>query len=383
MKMINILLLLFVGLMPVAGWSNTQLRLKGTIGKAAVYLEMTEEGTEYYGRYYYKNQLIDIPLKGVVKNGSYILETNYKDVYGVPKTKEYLNFKKSGSKYTGVWKKNGKQLKIAFSPIKPEEFRSARLEKNPVLNDLKLSGIDLFKLDLFKLTGKDSIISDQGLNWRSFTETHTGVEFVRIDSGLPDAKLKYANQYLELLHIRNFLEMLDCSSGGGEPADYGSTYSIEVLSGSLISVSFFNFFFCVGMMHPEEANYAVILDLELKKELTNKDFLSDFAFEENDEEISNFQTNIYRYLSKENPELFDETMSEESEVMGDECEFNRIELWQASMEIHFTNEGLKLLPYFPHVMAPCLEPEWAIIPYAELKGLLKDHYYTLLVESKH
>ena len=76
MKMIHILLVLFVGLTSFSGWSNSQLRLKGTIGKATVYLELSEEGTEYFGRYYYKNQLIDIPLKGTLKSGVYSFETN-------------------------------------------------------------------------------------------------------------------------------------------------------------------------------------------------------------------------------------------------------------------------------------------------------------------
>ena len=383
MKMIHILLVLFAGLTSFLGWSNTQLRLKGTIGKATVYLELSEEGTEYFGRYYYKNQLIDIPLKGALKSGVYSFETNYDEFYGSPEIKEFLVFKKSGEKYIGNWSRNGKRLSVSFTVIKPNEFVSKRLANNPVLHELKLSGIDLFKLDLFNLSGKDSVIIDQGLTWRSFTETHTGLEMPRIDSGLPDGKQKVANQYLERTHIQRFLEMLDCSAAGGELTDFGYSYSIEVIDESILSLSFFNYFMCVGMMHPEEANYAVIIDLEQGKELKNTDFLNENAFEMDQDENEAFQVLVYNYFKKTLPELFDETTEEEAKLSGDDCEFNRIELWTADMEMHLTRDGLKLLPYFPHIMAPCLEPEWAVVPYIELKDLLKESYYTRLVGIKH
>ena len=369
--------------MPVAGWSNTQLRLKGTIGKAAVYLEMTEEGTEYYGRYYYKNQLIDIPLKGTLKAGVYSFETNYDEFYGSPEIKEYFVFKKSGEKYIGNWSRNGKRLAVSFTMIKPNELVSNRLANNPVLNELEISGIDLFKLDLFKLSGKDSVIKDQGLSWRNFTETHTGLDLLRIDSGLPDDKLKVANQYLELVHIQRFLEMLDCSAAGGEMTDFSYSYSVVVIHESILSLSFFSYFMCVGMMHPEEANFSVNIDLEQGKELKNTDFLNEKAIEMDQDETEAFQVLVYNYFKKTQPELFYETTEEESELSGDECEFNRIELWSADMEMHFTRDGIKLLPYFPHIMAPCLEPEWAVVPYRELKDLLKESYYARLVGIKN
>jgi hypothetical protein len=384
MKMIHKLLLFFAGVVHFTGWSNdSELRLTGNIGKAIVYLEATEEGTEFYGRYFYKAQLIDIPLKGTFKAGVYSFVTNYDDFYGTPEEMEYLVFKKSEDKFIGTWSKDGKKLSVSFVAIQPSEMNSKRLSNNPKLNDLKLSGLDLVKLDQFKLSGNDTVKEVQGFRWRSFTEKHTNLELVRLDSGLSDGKKKIVNQYLELIHVQRFLELLDCSAVGGELTNFDYSYTVEIIHESVLSLSFFNYYMCVGMRHPEEANFAVNIDLETESELKNTDFLNVHALEEDHDGTSIFQAVVYNYFKKTQPDLFDDITADESDSSDDGCEYDRIDLWTAEMGMCFTTEGLRLLPYFPHMMAPCLEPGWAIVPYSELKDLLKESFYTRIVGIKH
>ncbi|MCC6702989.1 MAG: hypothetical protein IT221_15770 [Fluviicola sp.] len=383
MKQINKNIVLVLALVFASIYSYAApLVLKGTIGKSTIYLEIEEEGPEYFGKYFYQKQLIDIPIQGKLINGVYKLNSYYEFSYGEEPLTETFTFSKKGTKYVGKWMKGSKQLPLSLSPVPVAELSPKKLQSNKQLSSLTLSGINLPKLNYFKLKGNDTLTMHEGVRIKRFTEITTGIEIMRIDSGLTKSKMDFVNAHLERMQIEFFFDMLDCSSYNGELADFGVNYSLGIINEDLFSMSFFNYYYCNGMPHPEEANYSYNLDLNSQKELKNTDYLSEYALASKDE-LTMFQKCLMNYFKKIVPELFDENTNEEnSEMIGAECGYYMSELWEPSVNVCFTREGMQVIPYFSHMMAPCLEPEWAIIPYSELKGIIDEPYYSQLLKIK-
>lgn len=202
---------------------------------------------------------------------------------------------------------------------------------------------------------------------RSFTEVLTGISLFRIDSGLVAEKQKDANLYLEYLQLSEFLENLDCASYS---EDGSSNYHFDAfaitVSNAFVGFSVFKSYYCGGA-HPDEENYGVNYDLNTKKQIQPGDYLIQGK-------ESTFEERIYTYLSKTYSGYFDG--ERDSDMM--DCEYQEKDLWTADCKFTFTSEGLKLHPSFSHYKAPCLDPEWAVIPYSELRDLLKPEYLRMV-----
>jgi hypothetical protein len=342
----------------------------GTIGKYPIYLQMTLEGSTVEGHYFYKNKLIDIPLKGTFKYG--LITVNTTDVFGdTPENPETFKFKWPNKTPVGTWTHKGKALDLKLFPLTPKETGSSKCT-NPYFKKEISAASDLtkVKLGLFKLKedGPPRIINK--LKIRQFTEVLTGISLFRIDSGLVTEKQKDANFYLEYLQLSEFLSSLECASFSTYGSDYSFSVSNISLSGDLISFSVFVAYYCGGA-HPEENNYGVNYDLSTHQKIESSDYLlpgKEKAFE----------NRVFDYLSKTYPGYF----SSESPEDDLECEYFKPELWTVDCNFSFTDEGIKLLPSFAHYMAPCLDPEWAVIPYSELKDLIKPEYYNKLKQLK-
>ncbi|WP_294672293.1 hypothetical protein [uncultured Fluviicola sp.] len=343
----------------------------GNIGKYPIYLEFTIDGASVEGYYFYKNKLVDISLSGSHKSG--LITLTSKDVYGeYAEDPEVFKFKWPGKLIEGTWTYKGKTSSLKLIPLTAKETSSPKCA-NPYfkkeaadLSDLKKVKIGLFKL---KQDGPVTIINT--IKIRPFTELLTGIHLFRIDSGMVAEKQKEANLYLEYLQLSEFLTSLECASYSAYGSDYDFSVSNISVSNDLICFSVFTAFYCGGA-HPDEMNYGVNFDLSTHQKISPSDYL----IEGKDSE---FEERIFTYLSRENPGYFD------AELPNDElqCEYNNQELWTVDCEFTFTVEGLKLLPSFPHYKAPCLDPEWAVIPYSELKTAIKPEFYSKLNKLKH
>jgi hypothetical protein len=376
------LFLLVIQLFWIAIAHTTPLLLKGTIGHSIIYLELDGTSTSLSGHYYYQNQLIDIPLSGKISQNEYRLKTNYETYAPSISEIEYFTFSKNETGYSGKWKQGNKLLELKLNAIPAVEWNPKKLSANPDLNALSLSGISKIKLNYFKLTGVDSVIFQNGIRLRLFKEVTTGIEFFRVDSGLTDAKLAFVNLQLEYQHIHFFYDFLDCASDNGSIGDFNIYYELKLVSEHLFSILFFNSFMCGSMPHPDEENYGLNIDLDQGIVLKNADFLTNFAYQKK-EGVSNFQDRIYHYLKAENPELFNDQLAvENNDLVGMECGYYELDLWEPTVSMCFTDEGLQILPFFGHVYAPCLAPEWAIIPYSKLTGIVKETYLQPFLKSK-
>lgn len=346
----------------------------GTIGKYPVYLQMTIEGNRVSGYYFYKNKLVDLPLSGTYKSGIITLESS--DEYGGDISEpETFKFKWPNKAPVGSWNKKGKQLAFKLNPLTAKETGSPKCS-NPHLikTDALKNDLTRVKIGLFRLKEVDSVKTINGIKIRHFEEVLTGIELFRIDSGMVAGKQKDANSYLEYLQISEFLESLSCASY----STYGSDYSFGLTSLSLstdfICFSVFKTYYCGGA-HPNEDNYAVNYNLNTRETVNWSDYLisgKDTIYNER----------IYAYLAKSEPGYFNESNSSESADVYSDCNYSERNLW-VDCDFVFTADGVKLLPGFAHFAAFCLEPDWAIIPYSELKDLIKPECYSKLTRLKN
>lgn len=347
----------------------------GTIGKYPIYLQFTLNGSNAEGYYFYKNKLIDIPLSGTYKGG--LITLNLSDKYGnsveIPET---FKFKWTNNAIEGTWTRKEKTTPLKLKPLTPKETGSPKCSNPHLLaSEQVIDDLTKVKIGLFKLKETDTLRKINGINVRYFRETTTGIELFRIDSGLVAAKLKDANAYLECIQILEFLESLNCASYSLQGSDFNYSISKLTVSADFMCFSVFKTFYCGGA-HPNEENYGFNYDLSSKEKISFSDFLLPGKEEA-------FDDRVYRYLAKINPELFDKNELAMSSNVYTDCQYHQKELWQiAYCDFVLTSEGIELLPSFPHFAAFCLDPGWAVVPYSELKDLIKPEYYSKLNKLK-
>ena len=347
----------------------------GSIGKYPIYLQLNITGSNASGYYFYKNKLIDISFVGTYKAGLVTLKVT--DAFGeVPEEPEVFKFKWPGKTLVGTWTNKGKSLELKLLPLTLKETNSPKLanpyfvKENPEINNPN-SQLTKVKVGLFKLKEDGPTSMSNGIKIRNFKEITTGISLFRIDSGLVADKQKDANLYLESFQLSEFLGSLECASYSTYGADYSFNVSNICISNDLLCFSVFVAYYCGGA-HPEENNYGVNFDLNTHQRIESDDYLLPGK-----EAV--FETRVLDYFSGAYPGYFS-TESPEDDM---ECEYYAKELWTVDCEFTFTDEGLRLHPSFPHYKAPCLDPEWAVIPYSELKTVIKPEFYNKLNKLKH
>ncbi len=338
----------------------------GTIGKYPIYIQFSLEGSKVEGYYFYKNKLIDISLSGNYKSGFITLLS--KDVYGeTTENPETFKFNWPNKLPEGTWTQQGKSLPLKLTALTPKETSSPKCS-NPYVKKEAYVANDLtkVKIGLFKLKQDGPVTSVNHVKIRTFSEVLTGISLFRIDSGLVAEKQKDANLYLEYLQLSEFLTSLECGSYSAFGADYNFNVSDITISNDLMCFSVFLVFYCGGA-HPEESSYGMNYNLNTHQQIESDDYLIP-------EKEKAFDERVLAYLSKENPGYFDSDMPDDEML----CEYNNPELWTSGCHFVFTSDGVRLLPSFPHYKAPCMDPEWSVIPYSELKDLVKPEYLRML-----
>lgn len=347
----------------------------GSIGKYPIYLQLNITGSNATGYYFYKNKLIDISFVGTCKAGVVTLKVI--DAFGeIPEEPEVLKFKWPVKTLVGTWTNKGKSLELKLLPLTLKEVSSPKLgnpyfvKENPEINNPNKQ-LTKVKIGLFKLKEDGPASMSNGIRIRYFKEVTTGISLFRVDSGLVADKQKDANLYLENFHLSEFLGSLECASYSTYGSDFSLNVSTVCISNDLLCFSVFVAYYCGGA-HPEENNYGVNYDLNTHQRIESGDYLLPGK-----EAV--FETRVFDYLSGTHPGYFSAESPEDD--LG--CEYYAKELWTADCDFTFTDEGIKLLPSFPHYKAPCLEPEWAVIPYSELKTIIKPEFYGKLNKLKH
>lgn len=357
------------------------LMYKGTVGKLPINLQLSPDGADLSGTYFYQKTIIEIPFNGT-KKGTAVELTTYSDMEEDASKSEHFHLKAAGTGFKGTWVKNGKTLPVVLTQLTAAELKCPRIENNPLLQTMEREPISEVKINLFRLKSLDSISYVDHVKLRFFRETHTNLDLFRIDSGLPQAQLDFANQLLERVHIQQYLGYGECSFGGIN-FEYGFSTSDYCITPGFMSFLVSGGEYCGGA-HPNYYSYAVNADLDQKKELLNTDFFIPIADSTAEVQVAttsltNWQLLLMEHFRHTNPE---EMAYDENSDVYDDCGYGNPDVWEYVGDYMITHEGLRVLMTFPHALTPCNDPDWAVIPYSAARKYLKPEIYARLMKIK-
>jgi hypothetical protein len=357
----------------------TEYYFKGTIDQFPIYLSLQlDEGTGN-GYYFYKKSLHDIPLIAMTNNKVLIVKTDY-SIERSPEEDEYFELVLNGKSATGTWKQGNTIRKVALYPIPENELKSSKITTNPFIRDANYRVLDKVKIGLFRLDAADSMLLPNGIKIRNFIEKNTGISFFRIDSGWNKQSVQLANQFLESFHVSQFLANYDCSEFRNSSEDYSFEAHDVHVNSEFVSFEVWITYSC-GRSHPNEENFGVNFDLKKGQLIDHEQLFSSSVLNEED---TLFETTVYTYLVRSNPNEMIEQSPEgnDDSYLEQECRYYRKDLWNAHCSFVLKPEGIHLLPYFPHAEAFCYGTEWSVIPYSEMKELIKQQYLDRLTKMK-
>lgn len=337
----------------------------GTIGKYPVFLLLNIQGDKVIGKYCYVKELTSIYFGGELKKGVITLETNNVNDYIVSEERfipEKFKLNWTAEKVTGKWTYNGKSLSVDLAKASEKDLDIPKIKNNPFLQEQ--DDYEQLRIGQFKLKEVDSLETIGQVKVRSFEEINTGIVLYRIDSGLNSVNLEKVNHYLEFLHVYAFLSYFDCKAESEGNFNYDIGFYDLTVSDELFSIAVFKTFNC-GYPRPDEDNYGINLDLENMHLVRSQDFIK-----AGKEEL--FQKKVVQYFKTKHASDF----NEENDLT--DCDYANEDLWTTECKFVFTSQGLELLPSFPHSRAPCMAPEWAIVPYSVIKDLIYPEFWVLL-----
>ena len=364
---------------------------KGTIGNLPIFLKLEHDAKNASAYYCYHKTVSDILLKGnwTPKNLSLSNQSDYDNNI------ENLELTADGTGWKGTWKKNEKTLPVILVPLEEPDMNCKRLTTNKQLDEAFTKEYDRAKIGLFHLKSLDSVIVVNRIKLRFFEEAHSQLIFFRVDSGLPKLEMDWVNQFLETMHIRNFIFGSECSII--ELNHY--TYQIHVTEffcqSNFLSFKVRALESCYGIRRPEYYEYAIIVDLKSQRQLFFEDLVNHLAYEEtslkrpfDEKNLNQWESKMITYFTQKNPEkmhhLFEEEIEAELKKDDDfmDCNYASAENWSIENGAFLTNNGLKLLLPISDLLYDCRFPEWTIIPYSELNGLIEPTFLNRLLTIK-
>ena len=81
-------------MLPTGAAAAPEALYEGVVGEARVVVALTEDGGEFFGRYFYRASRLDIDLSGKAEGGTISLQSR--------KTGDQLRLKRSGANLTGM-----------------------------------------------------------------------------------------------------------------------------------------------------------------------------------------------------------------------------------------------------------------------------------------
>lgn len=374
----NVLVILLLIFAPVLVSGQTYM---GTIGKIAVYLELDDTRPEISGRYCYQKKGLNIGLSGKMTG-----KQLYLTVVQTPgeESGESFTLTQNGKGWKGTWKKNEKKLAVQLQPVTSASPQPNRFSANRFVDQKNQSTYQRLVSGIFKLTDLDSVQYIDGKKLRYFEEVHSSITLFRIDSGLPEQQLKTANEFLESIHLQEFLMMGECSEYAGSYLDYNFGVSTILIQSGILSFLTQHYNYCGGA-HPNHWEAAVCLDLQNGQEILLQKSLTELALEKNPEQtdedgsnLTNFSAFLFNYAQKNFPEEM--TVPEDAEN-DDRCPFYSSNSWHY-ISYSLERDGLRILFDFPYLLSYCNDSEWVVIPYSELKGFIEPVLLDRLMKIK-
>lgn len=343
--------------------SAEEYTFSGTIGEFPIYMNIRFNDGYIEGNYFYKNQLMDIPLEGKLNGKKLTLTSIYFPLDSKYDERFELNW--NVDQPEGVWIKGVKKMAVKLSKPTSTEINNIKVSSNPFLKEH--NDYSKIKVGFFKLKSMDSVSYTNGYKLRYFEELHTKQQFFRIDSGMVGNTLTTVNHFLENQHLSDFLGYL---STGSNPDfhEYYCGYSDLHISETWITMAVSSSVY-YGGAHSVVGNYGLNFHIPTSSILSLTDVIKADYQNNDDIEIDPIREAAMVYLKREYPDLMKKAETDEFE-----CDFGNPNNW-ISYNTLFTKEGVQFMLYYPHILQDCSFQDWMVVPYLELKPFIKPEFY--------
>lgn len=331
---------------------------RGTVGTAAVVMELDPQAEPLAGRYFYTRHLRDIALEGGRSSATVRLREPGE---GDAKAAEWVVDTSITGELRGDWiGSDGRHL-----PIRLKRFDGAGVrdrERAQLLRDDPYEYLRSAELRLEP--GVLETVGNYRLQW--FAEPHTRVSLFQVVSGYPDAMRLRVNRVLRARHWQLVSDALGCVSESN--GDYQSTATLRRIDASILSVSLFASYYCGGA-HPDFGDSPLNLDPRTGRELDLEDVLwlgkGTPPRSEGPTEAAYFRYRsellgpwLAAMMAKRHPkEIVDN---------GADCDYTDPEVWKY-VSWYVRDDGMYFGPSFARAMRNCEYPEWPVLPWQDIE----------------
>ena len=351
-----LLLCLAAAAIPAAQAAETVWR--GTIGTAAIVVELDLQGEPTTGRYFYSRYLRDIALEGSRSEASLRL---HEPREGDAKAAEWVLTTSQPGEWRGEWiGSDGRHLPIRLSLFEPDKQGDG--ERAQLLRDQPYEYLRSATLRL--APGVLETVGKYRLQW--FQEPHTQVSLFQVVSGYDDAKRQRLNRVLRERHWRLVADALSCVSQSD--GDYQSTTTLRRIDDTILSVSLFASYYCGGA-HPDFGDSPLNLDPRTGRLLELEDvFWLGKGTPPRSEGPTESAFYAYRgdilgpwlaaMMAKRHPK----------DVAGmepDGCDYTDPEVWKY-VSWYVREDGMYFGPSFSRAARNCEYPEWSVLPWKDI-----------------
>ena len=305
-------LVLILTLLSLQGFSQ---KYQGSIGNYPIYLELEDSDSDpIYASYFYKSHLKNIQLEGRSTETGFIFWEKYATE---SKSNEVFELEKVGDDLVGQWKNKNKILSVKLSPCKVN-FGSILESHITFLRD----SVEKF--------------GDKELVW--FTEKYSKIPGFRLGNGFTKKQREFINPQLDTMQKYHAFTFLDCE-------DFYVDFEIGLITDEYFCFTKTSSVYCGGA-HPGHSLETFNYNLQTLQQIRNL------------EEI--YPNNKFLELLKIKYQD-DEDYEMECDYFTDLKAYH----WEY-LEWVLTENGLMIIPIFPHAMTPCRRP--FLVLYEEMKN---------------
>ena len=354
---------------------------EGTLGKSAIVVELSPASGTASHRYFYRrhHRVIALVAPDAAQDRprskapqAMTLEESSMDAQG---TSLWRLDPAIGDTRAGEWVGGGKRLPIRLRRLDPATLPAtddpwlAELRTTDPFEFLQLQGLPLD-------AGKREAVDGYRLQW--WREPTSGVELFRVLDGYPAAQLPAINRALAREQWRQVVAYLDCTTSPNAEYDFSAT--LDYIGRDALSVALNAGYYCGGA-HPDFDEAGLNLDPRTGRELVLEDvlWLGKGAPPEigqgvpqgaaaGDEARTRYRDDVLApWLSERFAALYPDKVRDVDDEDAEGCDYTDPGVWSVG-NWHITREGLRFGAYFVRVMRVCDNPEWAVLPWKDVRA---------------
>lgn len=329
---------------------------EGAVGDAPIVMKLEGSDGSYSGNYFYRSRRFDIDLSGDEAKGVLTLESRL--------TGDRLSLKRNGGGFDGeLTTAKGKRLPAHLHKVSaaPGDVPADLPKEIDLYEKLRISGLAL-KAD------KAETVSGRNIRW--YVEPKSGNRVFRIESGYPEPVMAAINRSLTGIQWLDVANYFGCPSSEGGSGRENSEVKNRYLSDDYVSFATFESWSCAGAAHPDFGIEEHTFDAKTGRELEVDDVLkfgkgpvpakdSDAWY---DYRGKTFSPALVALMKRLHPKEMKKPKEE------DGCDYTDPEVWDFPTW-YPTEKGLYVGAIFARVARVCDDPEWSVIPWAEVKKL--------------